>query len=143
REAARPGGRAARGRCGDAGRAAEGRLGHHVLHPLARPAARRRADPVLALHHDPYRRVRDPRDRLGRPARHSDRLAMPVRSPGRLGRRAALLPIPAALAGCTGMQSMLETHGPEAEWIALIAWIVFVGGTAIFVGVMALAAYAL
>ncbi len=68
---------------------------------------------------------------------------MPVRSPGRLGRRAALLPIPAALAGCTGMQSMLETHGPEAEWIALIAWIVFVGGTAIFVGVMALAAYAL
>jgi len=53
----------------------------------------------------------------------------------------ALLVLP--LAGCTGIQSALDPHGPDAQQIASIAWILFGGGAAIFAAVAALAGYAL
>lgn len=47
------------------------------------------------------------------------------------------------LAGCTGIQSTLEPHGPDAQRIATIAWILFTGAAVIFFAVTALAGYAL
>lgn len=48
----------------------------------------------------------------------------------------------APLGGCDGIQSALAPHGPNAEHIATIGWILFIGGAAIFIVVMALAVYA-
>jgi cytochrome c oxidase subunit 2 len=41
-----------------------------------------------------------------------------------------------------GIQSVLNPQGPDAALIAEISWVLFIGGALIFVGVMALAAYA-
>jgi cytochrome c oxidase subunit 2 len=43
----------------------------------------------------------------------------------------------------TGIQSALNPQGPQAAVIAEITWVLFIGGTAIFVVVMALAGWAL
>ena len=42
-----------------------------------------------------------------------------------------------------GIQSALNPQGHDSEIIAEIAWVLFAGGAAIFVAVMAIAAYAL
>lgn len=44
------------------------------------------------------------------------------------------------LTGCSGIQSALDPRGPQADVIATLAWVLFAGGAAIFVGVMALTA---
>ncbi len=41
-----------------------------------------------------------------------------------------------------GIQSALNPHGPDAALIAEMSWVLFAGGAVIFLGVMALAAYA-
>jgi cytochrome c oxidase subunit II len=46
-------------------------------------------------------------------------------------------------AGCAGPQSALDPQGPDAAAIALIWWVMFAGAVVIFVGVMALAMYAM
>lgn len=54
------------------------------------------------------------------------------------------LPLLAApLAGCAGVQTPLDPWGPEAGRIAWLTWLLFGGGAAIFVLVMALLAWAL
>lgn len=55
----------------------------------------------------------------------------------------APLLLPLLLAGCDGVQAVLSPAGPEAAEVATLSWVLFIGGAAIFVGVMALAAYAL
>ncbi|MGG5811267.1 cytochrome c oxidase subunit II [Falsiroseomonas sp. CW058] len=50
---------------------------------------------------------------------------------------------PLLLAGCSGVQTPLDPYGSEAERIAHLTWVLFVGGTAIFGLVMALLAAAL
>jgi cytochrome c oxidase subunit 2 len=57
----------------------------------------------------------------------------------RLGAILFLLP----LAGCSNVQSALSPIGAEAERINLLFWIMTIGGTLIFVGVLALAAIAI
>jgi cytochrome c oxidase subunit II len=47
------------------------------------------------------------------------------------------------LGGCEGVQSALHPHGPDAERLATISWVLSGGATAIFVAVMALATFAL
>lgn len=47
------------------------------------------------------------------------------------------------LAACDGPQSVFEPHGPDAERLLTLTWILFIGGTVIFVGVMGLIGYAL
>jgi cytochrome c oxidase subunit II len=47
------------------------------------------------------------------------------------------------LGGCEGVQSVLHPHGPAAERLAMISWVLSGGATAIFVAVMALATFAL
>jgi hypothetical protein len=42
------------------------------------------------------------------------------------------------LGGCEGVQSVLHPHGPAAERLAMISWVLSGGATAIFVAVMAL-----
>jgi len=49
---------------------------------------------------------------------------------------ASLAPV-AVLAGCAGEQSALDPRGPVAQSIATLWWLLFWGGCAIFVGVMA------
>jgi len=46
------------------------------------------------------------------------------------------------LGGCEGVQSVLHPQGPDAERIATVGWIMFGGGAAIFLLVMALTAFA-
>lgn len=46
------------------------------------------------------------------------------------------------LAGCAGVQSALHAHGPVAERIASLGWVLFVGAAVIFIAVVALTAYA-
>jgi cytochrome c oxidase subunit 2 len=60
-------------------------------------------------------------------------------------RRVGWLAIPAAgaLTGCEGIQSVAAPDGDSAATIWDIAWIMFAGGTAIFVLVMVLSAFAL
>jgi cytochrome c oxidase subunit II len=59
-------------------------------------------------------------------------------------RRVAALAIPAlVLAGCRGIQSVLEPHGPNADGTAAIGWVLFIGAALIFFFVAALAACAL
>lgn len=58
-------------------------------------------------------------------------------------RAAALLLLSATLAGCNGMQSVLDPQGPAAGTIAGLSWILFVGASAIFLLVAGLLAYAL
>ncbi|MCU0945289.1 MAG: c-type cytochrome [Rubritepida sp.] len=53
---------------------------------------------------------------------------------------ALLVPL---LAGCSGVQTPLDPYGGQAERIAHLTWVLFVGGTAIFGLVMALLAAAL
>lgn len=55
----------------------------------------------------------------------------------------APLLLPLLLAGCDGVQAVLSPAGPEAAEVATLSWVLFIGGAVIFVGVMALAAYAL
>ena len=45
------------------------------------------------------------------------------------------------LAGCAGIQSTLDPHSPDAERIATLTWVLFGGGAAIFVLLMALLIY--
>jgi cytochrome c oxidase subunit 2 len=47
------------------------------------------------------------------------------------------------LTACTGIQSALEPHGPHAEKIAEMGWLMFAGAAVIFGAVIALTAYAL
>ena len=47
------------------------------------------------------------------------------------------------LAGCSGVQTPLDPYGSQAERIAHLTWVLFLGGTAIFGLVMALLAAAL
>jgi cytochrome c oxidase subunit 2 len=47
------------------------------------------------------------------------------------------------LSGCSGIQSTLDPHGPHAQSIANISWIMFFGASAILLLVMALALYAI
>ena len=65
----------------------------------------------------------------------------------RSGSRAAafsLLACAAFLAGaCSSTQSVLAPHGPNAERVATLGWIMFAGAALIFVAVMALAFYAI
>jgi cytochrome c oxidase subunit II len=42
-----------------------------------------------------------------------------------------------------GVQSVLNPRGPHAEGVAELSWLLFIGGAAIFVAVMAVACYAL
>lgn len=49
----------------------------------------------------------------------------------------------AALAGCQGVQSALTPLGPEAERVALLFWVLTIGGGAIFAAVMAFVALAI
>jgi cytochrome c oxidase subunit II len=46
------------------------------------------------------------------------------------------------LAGCEGAQSVFTTRSPEAAAVVDLAWVLFIGGSVIFVGVMALLAWA-
>jgi cytochrome c oxidase subunit 2 len=46
------------------------------------------------------------------------------------------------LGGCGGIQSVLEPYGTNADAIATLSWVMFIGAAAIFVVVMALTAYA-
>jgi cytochrome c oxidase subunit 2 len=48
----------------------------------------------------------------------------------------------AALAGCRDVQSVLAAHGPEAERILLLSWVLFAGAGAILIGVVAVTAVA-
>jgi cytochrome c oxidase subunit II len=48
----------------------------------------------------------------------------------------------AALAGCAGDLSTLEPRGPVAETLAQLWWVLFWGGTAVFLLVLALVLYA-
>lgn len=57
-------------------------------------------------------------------------------------RKAKALAALALLSACEGSQSVLDPRSPQAESIETLAWILFAGGTAIFLGVMALTAYA-
>jgi cytochrome c oxidase subunit 2 len=54
-----------------------------------------------------------------------------------------LLPLLLLVPGCSGVQTPLDPHGEAAERIASLSWLLFGGGTAIFVLVMALLAWAL
>ena len=47
------------------------------------------------------------------------------------------------LAACSGLQSALDAHGPHAQQVAHIAWVLFAGGAAIFAAVVALIACAI
>lgn len=47
------------------------------------------------------------------------------------------------LAGCDGIQSVLDPRGPAAEAIAGLSWILFAGATAIFLLVVGILAYVL
>jgi cytochrome c oxidase subunit II len=62
------------------------------------------------------------------------------RHPGAVA--AALLP-PLVLAACTGVQTPLDPFGPQASILADLSWLLFAGGAAIFVLVLALLAWAL
>ena len=53
-----------------------------------------------------------------------------------------LSPVLLPAAGCAGIQSALDPHGPEAAAIAQSHWIMLAGGAAILLVVMALALYA-
>lgn len=53
----------------------------------------------------------------------------------------ALLIVP-MLCGCSGIQSTLEPHGPQARAIGFISWIMFWGAASILLLVMVLALYA-
>lgn len=57
--------------------------------------------------------------------------------------RFVILPLSATLAGCTGIQSMLDPHGPVAETIADLAWIMFAGAALIFLLVICILFYGL
>jgi cytochrome c oxidase subunit II len=66
-----------------------------------------------------------------------------------IGKKSALLlrlggwlGVVAVLSGCEGIQSILAPHGPNAESIAHISWIMFGGAAVILLLVMALALYA-
>lgn len=52
-----------------------------------------------------------------------------------------LSPLAASLAGCEGQQSALSAAGPDAAAVALLGYIMFVGGAVIFAVVMGLLAY--
>lgn len=56
-------------------------------------------------------------------------------------RRGAALPL--LLAGCSGVQTPLDPLGERAERIAELSWLLFIGGTAIFLLVMGLLAVAI
>jgi cytochrome c oxidase subunit 2 len=53
------------------------------------------------------------------------------------------LPALPVLAGCRGIQSTLDPQGPDAQSIAAIGWVLFTGGTLIFLLVVALTAWSL
>lgn len=55
------------------------------------------------------------------------------------GRRVLALALPLLLAGCSGIQSALDPRGPQADAIATLAWVLFIGAALIFVAVMAMA----
>jgi cytochrome c oxidase subunit II len=57
-------------------------------------------------------------------------------------RKAKILAAVLLLPACDGRQSVLDPRSPQAESIEILAWILFAGGAAIFLGVMALTAYA-
>lgn len=66
----------------------------------------------------------------------------PPRARAAIGRAAAAaLALPAAV-GCSGVQTVLDPVGVQAGRIARISWVLFVGGSAIFALVMALAGLA-
>ena len=52
-------------------------------------------------------------------------------------RAVALGALALALAGCTGEQSVLAPRGPEAARVALLSWVLFAGGAAIMLAVLA------
>lgn len=56
-------------------------------------------------------------------------------------RGSILVVAPALLAGCTGVQSALQPSGVEAEAVARLFWVMLVGGTAIWLAVMAFLLY--
>jgi len=58
-------------------------------------------------------------------------------------RGAILLPVALLLAACSGEQTVLDPYGGQAERLAGLSWLLFGGGTAIFVLVLALLAWAL
>lgn len=58
-------------------------------------------------------------------------------------RRAILLVLTLALGGCNGIQSALAPRGSNADHIATLGWVLFIGAALIFMLVMALAVYAL
>ena len=55
----------------------------------------------------------------------------------------ALGVLAAPLAGCRDSQSVLSAQGPEAERVAMLSWVLFLGGAAIMVAVMLLLATAM
>jgi cytochrome c oxidase subunit 2 len=58
-------------------------------------------------------------------------------------KRLALLSPALALVACSGVQTPLEPWGVQAKLIANLSWLLFAGGTAIFVLVLGLLAFAL
>lgn len=48
-----------------------------------------------------------------------------------------------AVGGCEGVQSVLAPHGPEADRIAILSWVLFAGSFVILTGVLVLAAVAI
>lgn len=54
-----------------------------------------------------------------------------------------LLPLLALPAACSGVQTPLDPYGEQAERLADLSWLLFLGGTAIFVLVLALLAWSL
>ncbi len=57
--------------------------------------------------------------------------------------RALPLAFSPALAGCSGVQAVLDPHGDAAALIAHLSWLLFAGGAAIFLLVMGLLALAI
>ena len=113
--------------------------------PGSRRSRRRGARPALpsdAVDPDPAKepfgdRALEPAPRRRR-AQRTGETPLACRLRRSAGAGAALL-----LSGCEGIQSALHPHGPEAERLATISWVLSGGATAIFLAVMALAAFAL
>jgi cytochrome c oxidase subunit 2 len=79
-------------------------------------------------------------------ARPGARSSLPLARPGGLAPRLlplALPPLALLLAGCDGVQTPLDPWGPQAGRIAWLTWLLFGGGTAIFLLVMGLLGWAL
>ena len=57
--------------------------------------------------------------------------------------RALPIVLAVTLGGCGGVQSALDPAGGDAQRLYVLSWVLFVGGAAIFVGVMALLLFAI